>query len=175
MANGVVIQNKVQAMNIDALNRPAKGSVEIDNGDVFQLASKSAVSGEEEVWLATAPATGSLDGLWMAYEPEVVLTASKYKGIDPDVRNFTNPAGEIFTAFKPVIGDIISLTGDALTGTAELAYANAANTAYKLVWGASQTASALSLEYLDTKFLSIGLGSLGTQRVDLYEFVVVGN
>ena len=175
MANGVLIKDQVAAMNVDALNRSAKGSVDIDNGDIFQLASKSAVSGEGEVWLATAPATSHLDGLWMAAEAAVVLTDEKYKGIDPDVRNFTIPDGEVFSAIKLQAGDIVSLTGDALTGTAELAYANAANAAYKLAWGASQTSDALSLKYLKTDSLSIGLGAIGSQRIDLYQFEVVAN
>ena len=61
MANhGVLIQDSVQAENIKALNRSAKSAADdIDNGNVFYLASKSSTAGEGEVWLATKPATAS--------------------------------------------------------------------------------------------------------------------
>ena len=115
MSHAVLIQNVAQATQLDSLNRFAKSaSADIDNGNIFYLASKSSATGEGEVWLATQPATGALkfslrllnttyisiaDGsignqrvtayefevvdnssnLWMAYEPEVVVTISGSK------------------------------------------------------------------------------------------------
>ena len=58
-------------------------------------------------------------GIWMAYSPEVVVTVSgsnKFKGIDPDVRNFVNLNGDVFSAFKPQVGDILKMTVDGITG-----------------------------------------------------------
>lgn len=155
--NAILVQNAVQAMNVDALNRKAKGSVDINNGNIFYLATKSTVASEGEVWNATVPATGSglkfsckllgttyvsladgsigaqrvtafefevVDntmGAWMAYSPEVVTVVSasgkKYKNINPDPRDFTNLSGEVFDAFKPEVGDIITITSDGITGT----------------------------------------------------------
>ena len=174
----ILVQNQVQAMNIDALNRKAKGSANIDNGNVFYLASKSQTAGEGEVWTATQPATGSglklslkllgtnyvsladgsigtqrvtsyqfevvdnSTGMWMAYSPEVitVTTASgkKYKGINPDPRDFTNLSGEVFDAFKPQVGDILTITDDGITGTKSTnTFVVAKNGQYKFDWAAS--------------------------------------
>ena len=47
----------------------------------------------------------------MAAEPEVVLTDEKYKGLDPDIRNFYNVSGTVYSAFKPQVGDIIEDRG----------------------------------------------------------------
>jgi hypothetical protein len=180
MANkAILVQNAVQAMNIDALNRSAiSTSADIDNGNVFYLASKSSTAGEEEVWVATQPATASglklslsllgttylsiADGaigtqrvtayqfevvdnssnLWMAYSPEIVTvvtaTGNKYRGLTPDPREFTNIEGEVFSAFKPQVGDIITLTAEAITGTkGSNTFAVAANGAYTLAWAAA--------------------------------------
>lgn len=178
MSYAILVQDAVQAMNIDALNRSAKGSANIDNGNVFYLATKSTTAGEGEVWTATQPATASglkfsckligttyvsiADGsigtqrvtayqlevvdnssnLWMAYSPEVVTVVSgtkKYKGINPDPRDFTNLSGEVFTAFKPQVGDIITITADGIGDTpiGTNTYAVAKNGQYKLDWASA--------------------------------------
>ena len=158
MSYNILIQNAVQAMNIDALNRSAIcTTANIDNGNVFYLATKSATAGEGEVWTATQPATASglklsfalvgttyisiADGsigtqrvtayelecvdnssnLWMAYSPEIVTVVSgtkKYRGLNPDPREFTNLEDEVFTAFKPQVGDIVTMTADGIGSTA---------------------------------------------------------
>lgn len=178
MSHNVLIQNSVQAENINALNRSAVGTADIDNGNIFYLVTKSATAGLGEVWVATQPATGSAllfsmkllgttyisiadgsigiqratayqfevvqntTGFWMAYSPEVVVTVSgsnKFKGIDPDVRNFTNLNGDVFSAFKPQIGDILTLTADGIGTTAigTNTFAVAKNGQYKLDWAAT--------------------------------------
>lgn len=176
MAHNILIPEAIQATNIDALNRSVVGSADIDNGNAFILASKSTTAGEGEVFVATQPATGSLSGLWLAYEPEVVVTVSgnsKYKGIDPDIRNFTNVTGTVFSAFKPKVGDILLYTADGITGTkGSNTYAVAANGQYALAW-ASAAISGLSLKLLATKYITIGTGAIGSTRVTAYEFEVV--
>ncbi len=183
MSYNVLIQNAVQAMNIDALNRSAMcTTANVDNGNVFYLASKSTTAGEGEVWLATQPATASglklsfaligttyisiadgnigtqrvtayelecvdnSTGLWMAYSPEIVTVVSgtkKYKGINPDPRDFTNLEDEVFTAFKPQVGDIITVTADGVGATAlgSNTFAVAKDSQYKLDWAASANAA----------------------------------
>jgi len=180
MAHGILVQNKVAAMNIDSLNRSVVAAADIDNGMVFTLATRntSATYGQNEVWDATTPATGAgLTQLWMAYEPEVVVTVSgsnKFKGIDNDPRNFYNITGDVFTAFKPQLGDIISMTADSLgTGTGlASAFAVATNATNKLTWAAAAVAG-LSLKYLATDYVSIGTGAIDNQRVVSYVFEVV--
>lgn len=173
MAYGVLIQNKVQASDIDALNRSVKCASAVENGMVFNLLTRSAVSGEEEVWVATAPATSYLSNLWMAYEPEIVLTDGKYKGLDPDPRNFYVPAGTVFSAFQPKLGDVITLTSDVITGTIGAnTFVVATNADFQLNWGASAV-SGLSLKLIETTYISIATGSIGSQRVTAYKFEVV--
>lgn len=180
MSHNVLIQNSVQALNIDAFNRSAMGSADIDNGNIFYLSSVSSTPTEGEVWIATQPATSSglklslklidttyisiadgsigtqrttayrfevvdnSSGLWMAYEPEVVVTVTgtkKYKGINPDVRDFYNASGDVFTAFKPQVGDILTFTDDGITGTKSTnTYIVATNGQYKLAWSATANA-----------------------------------
>jgi hypothetical protein len=177
MSHGVLIQNKVAALNIDAFNRAVISASAIDNGNVFNLLSKSSTAGSE-VWLATQPATGSLVNLWMAYEPEVVQTVSgnsTYKGIDPDPRNFYNIAGDVFSAFKLQVGDIITVTADAIGGSkSSNEYVVATNEDYELNWSATTIASGVNLKLMDTTYMSIGSGSaIGTQRVTAYQFEVI--
>lgn len=179
MSYAVLVQDAVQAMNIDALNRSAICTTDdVDNGNIFYLASKSSTAGEGEVWLATKPATASgllcsfklvgttyisiadgsigtqrvtayqlecvdnSTGLWMAYSPEIVTVvsgSSKYRGLNNDPRNFTNLKNEVFTAFKPQVGDIITITADGIGNTAigSNTYAVAKNGQYKLDWASA--------------------------------------
>lgn len=117
MAN-VVIKRHVAAHNVDALNRTVIGTTDIENGCVFELLTRSDADGENEVWEATAAATAATAaGLWMAKASEVVLTkvgtgdaAVELYGVVEDPRNFTNVAGRVFSAFKPMPGDLIEMT-----------------------------------------------------------------
>lgn len=182
MANKtVLVQNQVQAMNIDALNRSViNESTDIENGMVFRLDAVSATDGESEVFTLTAPATSYLNNCWMAYEPEITIVTvngKSYKGLTPDPRDFINPMGLVFSAFKPVVGDIIVMTLGGALGTkgGSDTHINAANGAFALAWGTSQTASALSFKLLGTTYVSIADGTVGTQRVTAYRFECVGN
>lgn len=182
MSHGIVVLSKVKAENVSSLNRAALGIADLDNGNVVQLLTRNtaATRGLEEVWDATRPATTTgLQNLWMVYEPEVVTTladvgsSKKYKGINPDPSDFYIPTGEVFSAFKPQVGDIILITGDSLgTGTgAESAYVVATASTYKLTWAAAAV-SGLSLKYLATDYISLGSGAINSQRVDAYLFEV---
>lgn len=181
MTHAVAVLSKVMAQSIDSLNRSALGAADIDNGNVVILATRNTGStrGYEEVWDATRPATGSLTNLWMAYEPEVVVTlaavgsSKQYKGINPDVRDFVNVSGDVFSVFKPQMGDIIKLTADAMSNsrTAET-HAIAQDASYKLIWNTGVGAG-LSLKYLATENISIGTGAVDTQQVAAYLFEVV--
>jgi hypothetical protein len=178
----VAILNKVAAENIGSYNRSAiaGSAVDLDNGNVFRLDSQSATSGESEVWSVSAPTTSAstLNGLWMAYSPEIVITVSgtkQYRGIDPDPQDFYNVGAKVFDAYKPQVGDVITVTGEAFTGTPALAYANAANGVYTLAWGASQTANALSFRYLGTTYISKASGAIENQRVTAYKLECIAN
>lgn len=182
MTHGVLIQNRVQASDIDALNRSAVCASAVDNGNIVILTGKSTTADESEMWTAVVPTTSAgLTGVWMAASPEVVVTVSgsqQFKGIDPDVRNFTNLATKPFSVFKPKVGDIITLTADNFSGAkgGSDTHANATNSTggLVLVWGTSQTASVFSVKLLATTYISIADGSIGTQRVTAYQMEIVG-
>lgn len=187
MTHAVAVLNKVQATDVDSFNRVARSATAIDNGWVMQLASRSSTSGESEVWVGTAPSVlGGLQHLWMAYSPEVVSVVSGsnvFKGIDSDPQNFYHVIGDMIDVFKPQIGDIITLTADALCATgggsaigAAYAVATAApGNAYDFMlnWAASGAVSGLVLKYLATTYISKPAGAISeTQRVAAYIFEV---
>jgi hypothetical protein len=180
MTHGVLIQNKVAAMNVDSYNRSAVCASDVDNGNVVVLSAKSATAGQSEVWTALVPTTSNgLTGLWMAYSPEVVVTDSKYKGLDVDPRNFTNTATYVFDVFKPQLGDVVTMSTDCLAGTyltGTTTHVNATDStgALKLLWGNSQTGSVLSLKFLAVTYISVGTGTISNQRLAAYQFEVVG-
>ena len=176
MSHGVAVLNKVRATNVDALNRVCRSADDIDNGFVFELLTRSATTGESEVWVATKSG-GTLTNIWMAYSPEVVEVVSGsnvYKGLDADPRNFYSIAGEMIDCFRPMIGDVITLSADALgTGAgAASAYAVVTSGTYKLTWSGSAV-SGLTLKYLATVYNSIPTGTISdTQQVVAYKFAV---
>lgn len=183
MANhAVVVLNQVQATNIDALIRNFKAGADLDNGNVFISSTPLGTSADEmEVFNVVQPVTGSLSGLWMAYTPEIVTVTSasgkQYRGLSPDPRDFYNTSGDVFNGFKPVVGDIITITSDGISGTISTnTYAVAANGAYKLAWN-SAAISGLSLKLMETTYVSIADGSIGgvNGRQTAYRFEVVAN
>lgn len=178
MAHGIILKTALAASNVDAFNRFAKAEFDVDNGNIFQLLAKTTEVGEAEVWEATKPAEGAgLYDLWMAAEPEYVgvNTGSKvFMNIDVDPRDFYIKAGTVFSAFKPHVGDIITLTGDAFEGELEEhQYLVAAADSAKLT-PADAAIAGLSLKLIGTSYISLPEGYIGdTQRVTAYEFEVV--
>lgn len=171
MAYAVVNKAKVMAKNVDSLNRTGKHSADLENGVVGGL----TVASGTEVATYVAPATGALTNLWMIASPEIVAINGKYRVGANDPRDFINPLGVAFEAFKPQIGDIIVATADAFGGTKSTnGFVVATNAQTKLQWAASAV-SGLTLKYIEDTYLSIGTGSIGTQRVTAYRFEVVAN
>ncbi len=182
MANhGILIPEALASTNVDSFNRSVVSTVDLDNGNVVVLSGKSSTAGEGEVWSAYTPSTGSgLTGLWMIYGDEIVVTDSKYKGLNPDPRSFYTASGKVVSAFKPQLGDIIVLTTDALSGSyvgsgSVTTHINASNSGgIELVWGTSQTASVLSFALVEVTYVSIGSGAIDSQRETAYRFECVG-
>ena len=178
MAYAVLIPEAIAAMNIDSYVRSVidtAGSA-IDNGNIFVIDTKHTTGSLTEVWEIKQPTAGSPTNCWMAYSgDEVVLTDSKYKGLDPDPRNFTNVAGKVFSAFKPQVGDIVLLTADAFSNSFSThTYAHAVTTSYKLYWdGNDGGLSGLTFKYLATKYISLATGAIDNQRVTAYELECV--
>ena len=177
MTYGIVVPNKIAATDVDAYNRTAVSATALENGFLVELLTKSTTTGEGEVWVATQSA-GTLTNIWMVLGPEVVSVVSgsnKFKGIDNDPRNFRYEIGDMIDVFRPVVGDVITLSSDALaTGAgAASAYAVITSGAWKATWSGSP-ASGLTLKYLETTYISLPqAGAISeTQRPTAYKFVV---
>jgi hypothetical protein len=118
----------------------------------------------------------------MATAPEIVTVtsgANKYRGIDPDPRNFYTSASTVFDATLLRPGDIISLSADNLdSGTAQ-AFAVAGVTSYKFAWAAAPAGtSVMCLRYLSTGYTSMGMSGSAvgaTQRATTFKFEVLYN
>lgn len=169
----IMLPSAVMSKDVDSLVRSAKSATtDLDNGSLVQLnTGVSSTYGEGQVYLATQPATGSLNNLWMIGDPEVVVTDGKYKGIDVNVRDFYTPTGSIFSVFKPKLYDIIELTGEAFTNSiGEYTYASAANGSYLLTWASSPTSNATSFKLVKTTYISVPIGFPGSgNRVTSYK------
>ena len=179
--HAVLIPSKVAAKDIDAFVRPAISASALDNGNIFTLPQKTGVSGEGEVWLAASiptAYTGATSGcvVWMAGEPELPFATAGdnvYRGLG-NIQDFYISACTVFTAFKPMVGDIITVTADALDSSTTAAYAIASDTGnYKLLWSAS-VANGFTLRYLKTTYIPQANGSaIGGGRITAYQFEVM--
>jgi len=180
MAYSVLIPEAIAAMNIDSLNRHVidygASASAIENGNIFQLATKHTSGSLTEVWELAQPSAGSPTNCWMAYSgDEIPVTASKYKGLDPDPRSFRSEANKVFSAYKPQVGDIILLTADAFSNSfSSHTHAHAVISSFKLTWDVNDGGlTGLTYKYLATKYISIATGGIDNQRVTAYELECV--
>lgn len=169
MANGVIIESRIQATNIDALNRTAQATVDVAGGGLVSLAA-SGTQGNE-VWTATAPADGTLGDLWIAYNPAEHLTVvndKMFAGLSADPRDYANVANRPFDVFKPVVGDEIDITVDCVDSTSSSVVAGdfleskAGQTTFTRVaagTGATAGSTAFVVEYVGVEpFPQAGIG-----------------
>lgn len=142
MANAIIVKTRVQAENIDALNRNAVASADMANGTPVTLAWSSTAG--DETFTATVAtdgldfaigrkedlivATGSIlesekhdawllevttnTGVWLAVNPEVNKMIIGEVYAGLDARLFTNVAGEPFSVIYLEKGDIIQVSKD---------------------------------------------------------------
>jgi len=182
MSHGILIPLQIAATNIDSWTRSAvTTATEVDNGNIVKLTTYGVATGQAEVWTAVTPSTGDgLTNLWMVYEPELVWTGS-YRGLDPDVRNFSVAATRVFSVFSPQLGDLLRMTADNLvtgTGAALGSFAIATNSTggLKPVWTSGWTSGtavfAMKCTSI-TSYISIGTGAIDSQRIASYDFEVV--
>ena len=181
MANGVIVESRIQATNIDALNRTAKAAVDVAGGGLVALTA-SGTQGNE-VWTAAAPTTGKLGDLWIAYNPSEHLTkvgGKFFAGLSEDPRDYVNIAGRPFDCFKPVVGDEIDITVDCVDSTASdvvagdiLESKNGQTTFTRVAasTGATSGSTAFKVEYVGTA--PFPAGSIGMEQVKMFRCVCV--
>lgn len=172
MAYSVVILSSVAAKNIDSLNKSgiyASGALE--NGNVVAISSKSSTAGQKDVYTVTLPATATLatDDFFIVYEAPVPLTASKYKGLTDDPREFNIAASTVFNMFKPQKEDEIIISTDGFANSkASNTHVAPANGTGELTWTTDISGVSLGLLYEGDTFISVG-----AERVTAYKFRVV--
>ena len=181
MANGVIVESRIQATNIDALNRTAKAAVDVAGGGLVALTASGAQG--NEVWTAAAPASGSLGGLWIAYNPSEHLTkvgGKFFAGLSEDPRDYVNIAGRPFDCFKPAVGDEIDITIDCVDASGssvvagDILESKAGQTTFTRVaasTGATSGSTAFKVEYVGTA--PFPAGSIGMEQVKMFRCVCV--
>ena len=181
MANGVIVESRIQATNIDALNRTAKAAVDVAGGGLVALTASGAQG--NEVWTAAAPAAGSLGGLWIAYNPSEHLTkvgGKFFAGLSEDPRDYVNIAGRPFDCFKPAVGDEIDITIDCVDASGSSVVAGdfleskdgqTTFTRKAAGSGATSGSTAFKVEYVGTA--PFPAGSIGMEQVKMFRCVCV--
>ena len=181
MANGVIVESRIQATKIDALNRTAKAAVDVAGGGLVALTASGAQG--NEVWNAAAPASGSLGGLWIAYNPSEHLTkvgGKFFAGLSEDPRDYVNIAGRPFDCFKPAVGDEIDITIDCVDASGssvvagDILESKANQTTFTRVassTGATAGSTAFKVEYVGTA--PFPAGSIGMEQVTMFRCVCV--
>lgn len=165
----------VAAQNVIAYSSDFVSASSLDNGNICNLLTKSATAGQGEVWTATSVSSASPTGVYMIDTPVLpfVVTAAgdKINGLGT-ARDFYTIAGEIGVARRLQLGDIVTVSAEALDSSTAAAYAIADDSGnFKLKWSAV-TVSGFYLTYLKTTYISVPDGTIGTGRVAAYEFRV---
>ena len=181
MANGVIVESRIQATNIDALNRTAKAAVDVAGGGLVALTASGAQG--NEVWTAAAPASGSLGGLWIAYNPSEHLTkvgGKFFAGLSEDPRDYVNIAGRPFDCFQPAVADQVDITIACVDASGssvvagDILESKAGQTTFTRVaasTGATSGSTAFKVEYVGTA--PFPAGSIGMEQVKMFRCVCV--
>lgn len=175
MAKSILIPTLVAAKNIDTLNRSFIADGDIDNGNVFVKGALSTNEGESQVYKAEKP--NSELGLWMAFTAEdVVLTdelGNQFKVGNLDPRAFTNRANTVFSGFKPQVGDLVLISADGISGTANTYVV--ADAGFQLKFDTAQ-GNGLAFKVVETSYISVAsANNIGSQRVTAYLLECVAN
>lgn len=176
MAYGFLIESqKFAAKDIDALNRSAVASANVDGGAIVTLDGINS----DGVFEATVATAGTGGNVWMAYNPSEHFTSAHnnmYAGLTVDPREYTNIAGRTFDVFKPQIGDIIILTeGNIKSGetVAVDSYLEMGTSGYEVQ--STATASTFSLKVLEVGTLPFPQAGIGDDFTEKYVCEVVFN
>lgn len=181
MANGVLIESRIQATNIDALNKSAVSStIDVAGGGLVALAPPTTQG--EDRWVATAPDT-VLTGLYMAYNPSEHLTlvnGKHFAGLTADPRDYVNLKGRTFTAFQPKVGDEIVITADCVDASVSTAVAEdileakagqTTLTRIAAATGATADTTAFKIEWVGV--LPFPQNGIGMEQVKVFKCVCV--
>lgn len=175
--HGVFIASRMQSQNIDALNRNAVATSNLDNGMAVVLGDLSTETDKSQVFKASLPAGATDKGLWIVDEPAEPNAYDELGGeyaVDiKDPRKFYIPKGKVFAVRKPQVGDIFKISADMISGDAA-DYINVANTG-KYVFAEAQ-GTGFAAKVIENSYFSIGVVSTDlSQRIDAYLVEVLAN
>lgn len=107
--HGYIIETRIASKNVDAYNRTAQCTEDVDGGALLELGEMKG-----DVFTATlVKATGKM-GLWMAYNPSehyTVVGDKVFAGLSADPRDYTNVKDRPIDIFKPQAGvDLVGFT-----------------------------------------------------------------
>lgn len=187
MANCVLVPSKITAMDVDAYNE--KGvytTADVNNGAPLTIGVTSTTDGQGEVFTVTPVASDTATGVWLAYSPEVVTTASgtlNFKGIDVDPRDFTNIKGVPFDMFKPNAGvDMIQVTEDFFATSKSPTTVTGATVVELNASGAFEAKTTSTSGYTGIGFkivksapITIASGALGGEQVNAWVLMCTQN
>lgn len=164
----------IAAQDVNAYSSQFVSASSLDNGNICVLLTKSATAGQGEVWTATAPSSASSTSVFMVDTPVLPFLVNgageKVNGLGT-ARDFYTIAGEVGVARRLQLGDEVVLSAETLDSSTTAAYAIPVAGTYKMAWSAV-TVNGFYLEYIETTYISVPDGTIGTGRVTAYRFRV---
>ena len=180
MAYGVLIESKIQAKNIEALNRSVVSTVAVAGGGLVSLVAPTTQG--EDRWTANVPSSGNLK-VAIAYNPSVqyvTVNGVTLAGLLVDPRAYTNLANKTYDAFLPQLGDEIVITIDAVDASSSSIVAGdflepkASQTTFQRIasaTGATSGSTSFRVEYVGS--LVFPNAGIGHDSVTVYKAVCV--
>lgn len=168
MAYSVLIPGAIAAKHVDAFVKSAKNDSALENGNIVRLTEVSTTSGENEVYIASTPTSGTLDTdvFYMVNDPVNVLVSSTYAGLIDDPREFNIAATKVFSVYKPMVGDEIAISEDGFTGTRTTeTHAIPADGDFQLNWSSTISSVSLAYQYLEGYTIPIGSARLTAYKL----------
>lgn len=171
---GYMIEKRIFAKDVEALNRSAKSATNIDGGTLVSLGAYA-----DGVFTATKATEGI--GLWMAYNPSEHFTEVEgniFAGLTKDPRDYTNLHDRTFDVFKPQVGDLVTITdGNLKAGEAskvvEGKFLEQGANGYEVK--TSATASTTSLKVIAVETLPFPQAGIGMEFAKAYLCEVAQN
>lgn len=170
--HGVFLASMMAAQNIDAYNRNAIADVDLDNGWAVKLGALSKDADKSKVFTAELADEAST-GVYIVDNPVHPL-ANGYSVGQKDPREAYVPKGTIFAARKAVKGDVMKISADQISDTANKFIAINKNGGYKYI--ATEPSEGFVAKIIENSYFSIGMMTdTLTQRVDAVLVEVIAN
>ena len=172
MAKGYMIESKIQAKDIEALNGTGTCSTDLDGGTLVSLGAYSK-------GVVTLTKSTSGKGLAMVYNPSEHLTkigSEVYAGLTVDPREYTNIAGRPVDYFILKVGDKVVLTDGNIADSQTIAVGKfLEQESGGFTVKASATASTTSFKVLEIQDIPFPQKGIGNEYAKGYLVECVAN